>query len=46
VLQEGAEILTRGITRSYGDISYFLEDEPKGGDVEEEKDGGGSEQLT
>ena len=27
VLAEGAEVLTRGITRAYGDISYFLEDE-------------------
>ena len=27
VLAEGAEVLTRGITRAYGDISYYLEDE-------------------
>jgi nucleosome binding factor SPN SPT16 subunit len=27
VLTEGAETLTRGVTRAYGDISYFLEEE-------------------
>ena len=32
VLKEGAEVLTRAVTRSYGEISYFLDDE-----VEEKK---------
>ena len=32
VLKEGAEVLTRSVTRSYGEISYFLDD-----DVEESK---------
>ena len=27
VLKEGAEVLTRSVTRSYGEISYFLDDE-------------------
>lgn len=26
VLDQGAEILTRGVTRAYGDISYFLDE--------------------
>lgn len=32
VLKDGAEVLTRSVTRSYGEISYFLDDE-----VEENK---------
>ena len=27
VLKEGAEVLTRSVTRAYGEISYFLDDE-------------------
>ena len=27
MLKEGAEVLTRSVTRSYGEISYFLDDE-------------------
>ena len=32
VLEHGAEILTRGISRAYHDISYFLDDEEPGED--------------
>ena len=27
MLSEGAEVLTRSVTRAYGEISYFLEDD-------------------
>lgn len=27
VLKHGAEVLTRSVTRSYGEISYFLDDD-------------------
>lgn len=27
VLEQGAEVLTRGVSRSYPDISYFLDDD-------------------
>lgn len=44
VLKEGAEVLTRAVTRTYGEISYFLDDEPEdknavieNGDHEESK---------
>lgn len=39
VLDLGAEILTRGITRVYGDISYFLDDldEEETAAIEEDK---------
>lgn len=33
VLKEGAEVLTRSVTRSYGEISYFLDDELDEGKV-------------
>ena len=39
VLEQGAEILTRGVTRAYGDISYFLDeaDEEETAAVDDEK---------